>query len=54
MREVVAQRMDENRSLDETLRRSWRCLAGLPRADLTMIAARLVDAHVNPAEHTDG
>jgi V/A-type H+/Na+-transporting ATPase subunit B len=47
MREVVAQRVDENRPLDETLRRSWRCLAGLPRGDLTMIAAHLVEANLN-------
>jgi V/A-type H+-transporting ATPase subunit B len=54
MRDVVRQRMDENRTLDETLARSWRCLAGLPRGDLTMIAAHLVDTHLNPAGGADG
>jgi V/A-type H+-transporting ATPase subunit B len=46
LRDVVGQRMDESRTLDETLGRSWTCLAGLPRGDLTMIAADLVDAHL--------
>jgi V/A-type H+-transporting ATPase subunit B len=54
MREVVGQRADENRSLDETLGRSWRCLAALPRGDLTMIAAAQVDAHLNTPPDADG
>jgi V/A-type H+-transporting ATPase subunit B len=46
LRDVVGQRMDDSRSLDETLGRSWTCLAELPRGDLTMISADLIDAHL--------
>jgi V/A-type H+/Na+-transporting ATPase subunit B len=35
----------ENRSLEESLSRAWRVLATLPRRQLTMLPARLLDAY---------
>ncbi|GAB3979444.1 ATP synthase subunit B [Actinoallomurus acanthiterrae] len=42
---VVAQRPDEKRELAETFDRVWQALAALPRRELTMIAADVLDAH---------
>jgi V/A-type H+-transporting ATPase subunit B len=44
-RVLVSQRLDERRSLDETLERAWRVLSALPRRELTMMAAADLDAH---------
>ncbi len=43
--ELVAQRRDESRTLDETLDRAWRVASLLPRHELGMISEALVDAH---------
>lgn len=43
--ELAGQRRDELRPLDETLDRSWRVLRRLPRAELHMLPAELLDAH---------
>jgi len=44
--EVVHQGTGENRSLDQTLDRLWSALAYLPRRELTMLRADLLDAHL--------
>jgi V/A-type H+/Na+-transporting ATPase subunit B len=43
--ELVSQRPDERRSLDETFERAWRVLSVLPRRELTMLPAAALDAH---------
>jgi V/A-type H+-transporting ATPase subunit B len=43
-REFVAQRVDEARPLDDTLDRAWRVLDILPRRELTMLPAALLDS----------
>lgn len=43
--EVVAQRRDEVRKIDDTLDRAWRVLLRLPRRELSMLPADLVAAH---------
>jgi V/A-type H+/Na+-transporting ATPase subunit B len=45
-REFLAQRGDENRTLDDTLDRAWRALAVLPRRELTMVAPAMVEARL--------
>jgi V/A-type H+/Na+-transporting ATPase subunit B len=47
-RELVQQRPDERRDLDETLDRCWRVLSRLPRRELTMLSAAELDAHHSP------
>lgn len=42
--ELVGQRVDEARSLDETLARVWRVLSELPRRELTMLPAATIEA----------
>jgi V/A-type H+-transporting ATPase subunit B len=44
--QLVGQRSDENRTLADTLDRAWRVLAALPRRELTMLPAELIDAHL--------
>ena len=44
-RQLMDQGRTENRSLPETLGRAWQVLAALPRRELTMLPARLLDAH---------
>lgn len=44
-RELVAQRPDERRDLAETLDRAWRALAVLPRRELTMLSAALIEKY---------
>ncbi|HYM50481.1 MAG TPA: V-type ATP synthase subunit B [Candidatus Limnocylindrales bacterium] len=44
--DFLTQGREEARSLTETLDRAWRLLAGLPRAELTMVDPRLVDSHL--------
>jgi len=43
--ELLAQGCDENRSLEETLKRGWRVVSRLPRAELTMLSTAALDAH---------
>jgi V/A-type H+-transporting ATPase subunit B len=40
---LLAQRTDEFRSIDDTLDRAWRALLVLPRRELAMLPARLLD-----------
>jgi V/A-type H+-transporting ATPase subunit B len=47
-RQVVDQGGGERRGLDDTLDRMWRALALLPRRELTMIPAAMLDAHRVP------
>jgi V/A-type H+-transporting ATPase subunit B len=44
-RDFTTQRADERRSFDDTLDRAWRALSVLPRRELTMLPAELLDAH---------
>jgi V/A-type H+-transporting ATPase subunit B len=44
--QLVNQRPDESRTLDETLDRAWRVAAALPRQELSMLSAALLDAHL--------
>jgi V/A-type H+-transporting ATPase subunit B len=46
--ELVNQRQDESRTLEQTLDRAWRVAAALPRQELTMLPAALLDAHLDP------
>ncbi|MDH6447698.1 MULTISPECIES: V-type ATP synthase subunit B [unclassified Streptomyces] len=47
-RELVDQRRDELRTLDETLERAWQVLMTLPRGQLTMLPAEFIEAHRTP------
>jgi V/A-type H+-transporting ATPase subunit B len=54
-RTFLAQRRDECRSFDDTLTLAWRALASLPRRELTMLPAALVDEHLGgPDGGADG
>jgi V/A-type H+/Na+-transporting ATPase subunit B len=44
-RKLMDQGQTENRSLEETLGRAWQVLAALPRRELTMLPASLLDAY---------
>ncbi|NBM18826.1 V-type ATP synthase subunit B [Streptomyces sp. GC420] len=44
-RRFVNQRHDEHRTLDQTLERAWQVLLTLPRSQLAMLPAALLDAH---------
>jgi V/A-type H+-transporting ATPase subunit B len=46
---VMTQRPDETRTLEETLDRAWRTLALLPRQELTMVPAEMVAARMGEA-----
>jgi V/A-type H+-transporting ATPase subunit B len=48
--EFLAQDRDEDRSLEETLERGWRVVSRLPRSELTMLSADLLDAHYGAAQ----
>ncbi|MBI3688244.1 MAG: V-type ATP synthase subunit B [Actinobacteria bacterium] len=50
---LVDQRVDEARSLDDTLDRAWRALAALPRPELTMLPATVVAAHLGTVAAAD-
>lgn len=41
----VAQRRDEERSLDETLARGWEAISVLPRQQLSMVSERVLDRY---------
>ncbi|NKQ58865.1 V-type ATP synthase subunit B [Amycolatopsis sp. K13G38] len=43
--ELATQRRDEARKIDDTLDRAWRVLLRLPRRELSMLPAALLDAH---------
>ncbi|HEU4420978.1 MAG TPA: V-type ATP synthase subunit B [Pilimelia sp.] len=45
-RDLVDQRVDEHRGLEDTLDRAWQVLATLPRRELTMLPAALLDARL--------
>jgi V/A-type H+-transporting ATPase subunit B len=42
----MTQRPDERRDLGDTLERAWQVLATLPRRELTMLPAAMLDAHL--------
>ncbi|MGW1130809.1 V-type ATP synthase subunit B [Streptomyces griseoluteus] len=46
----LAQGTDENRSLDDSLDRAWEVLLTLPRSELGMLPADLLDAHAPPRD----
>ncbi len=46
-RDFMGQRPDENRTLAESLDRAWRALAVLPRRELTMLPAELLDRYLD-------
>jgi V/A-type H+/Na+-transporting ATPase subunit B len=48
--EFLAQRVDERRGLIDTLDRAWRVLATLPRRELAMLPATLLDAHLGDGD----
>jgi V/A-type H+-transporting ATPase subunit B len=50
VRDVMSQRRDESRSLDETLDRAWRALALLPRRELTMLSPDVIAAHLDDGD----
>ncbi|MFC8244645.1 V-type ATP synthase subunit B [Streptomyces chartreusis] len=45
LRDFADQRSDRPRDLDTSLERGWRALLTLPRSQLSMLPARLLDAH---------
>jgi V/A-type H+-transporting ATPase subunit B len=52
--QLLTQRPDERRELTDTLDRAWRALGVLPRQELTMLPAALLDAYYQPAAVPDG
>ncbi|MCX4404560.1 hypothetical protein ACFV8Z_17220 [Streptomyces sp. NPDC059837] len=46
----LAQETKENRSLDESLDRAWEVLLTLPRSQLGMMPADLLDDHARPQD----
>ena len=46
-RDLLDQRPDESRDLDDTLDRAWRALLVLPHRELTMLPARLLEQHLD-------
>jgi V/A-type H+-transporting ATPase subunit B len=49
-RKFLSQRTDERRELGQTLDLAWEVLSMLPRRELTMIEAKVVDAHYREVE----
>ncbi|MGN6302806.1 MAG: ATP synthase beta subunit C-terminal domain-containing protein, partial [Angustibacter sp.] len=45
---LVAQRVDERRTLDDTLDRAWRALSQLPRQELAMLSSAQLDERYRP------
>lgn len=45
-REFIAQAIDENRTIEQTLDRGWLLLRELPAADLTRVSAEEISRHV--------
>lgn len=52
-RDFLTQRVDERRTIDQTLDLAWRALAVLPRRELTMVSADDLDAHLPDLERTE-
>ncbi|HEX6501090.1 MAG TPA: V-type ATP synthase subunit B [Micromonosporaceae bacterium] len=52
-RDVVNQRADRARTLDETLDATWRALAVLPRRELTMVSGGLVEKYLPEQAHRE-
>ena len=48
-RHLVTQRRDESVGIDEAFARVWRVLSVLPRRELTMVPAAVLDASYHPA-----
>jgi V/A-type H+/Na+-transporting ATPase subunit B len=48
---LVSQRVDERRSLDQTLGRAWAALSRLPRRELSMLSPEQLDAHYAAPAH---
>jgi V/A-type H+/Na+-transporting ATPase subunit B len=48
--QMLDQRRDESRSLDDTLDRAWDALGVLPRRELTMLPSALVEARFRPTQ----
>jgi V/A-type H+-transporting ATPase subunit B len=51
--QFVSQRADERRGLDDTLDLAWGVLTMLPRRELTMLPAALLDTHLSPGREGD-
>jgi V/A-type H+/Na+-transporting ATPase subunit B len=49
-RTLLDQRRDQDRGIEETLGRAWRSLAALPRQELTMLPAALLDRYLPAPE----
>ncbi len=49
-RELFDQGRSEDRPLEDTLRRAWQALAALPRRELTMLSAELLDRYLPTAQ----
>jgi V/A-type H+/Na+-transporting ATPase subunit B len=49
-RTLLDQRRDQDRGIEETLGRAWRSLAALPRQELTMLPAALLDRYLSAPE----
>jgi V/A-type H+-transporting ATPase subunit B len=49
-RTLLDQRRDQDRGIEETLDRAWRSLAALPRQELTMVPAALLDRYLPTVE----
>lgn len=54
IRDFVNQGIRERRTIDETLGRAWRALSVLPRRELTMLSADLLDMYLVQREAEDG
>jgi V/A-type H+-transporting ATPase subunit B len=52
-RDFVDQRPDERRELTETLDRAWRTIAVLPRRELAMLPAGLLDRYAPASDSGD-
>ncbi|MGZ4460388.1 MAG: V-type ATP synthase subunit B [Nocardioidaceae bacterium] len=50
--QMLDQGRTETRTLDDTLDRAWAALSALPRRELTMLPAALVEARYRPADGT--
>jgi len=50
-RELVDQRADEARSIDDTLDRCWRAVLTLPQRELVMLPQAMVDQHAGGDRH---
>lgn len=51
--ELVSQRRDESRTMEQTLERAWKALGHLPRRELSRIESAFLDAYHHPAPEVD-